>query len=146
VRQRIDDSGMSPEEIRRRSRTRVDPDALNEYLPGGSKDRAAARRRIGQCSAAAPSGALTAPLEPLPSRSRAKAKDPPRGLARIHEGDRKKGPHERSVLPFGYEIFGYLPATFEPLAAGPVDPDYPIGPGDEVVVRYGVTISSPTRL
>src|SRR5439155_26744878 len=38
------------------------------------------------------------------------------------------------VLPFGYEIFGYAPSTFEPLAAGPVDPDYPIGPGDEVII------------
>src|SRR5689334_2244125 len=38
------------------------------------------------------------------------------------------------VFPFGYEIFSYAPTTFEPLAAGPVDPDYPIGPGDEVIV------------
>ncbi|MEK7330460.1 MAG: polysaccharide biosynthesis/export family protein, partial [Candidatus Eisenbacteria bacterium] len=39
------------------------------------------------------------------------------------------------VLPFGYEIFRYTPTTFEPLATGPVDPDYPIGPGDEVIVQ-----------
>ena len=38
-------------------------------------------------------------------------------------------------MPFGYEIFGYAPTTFEPLAAGPVDPDYPIGPGDEVIIQ-----------
>jgi polysaccharide export outer membrane protein len=36
--------------------------------------------------------------------------------------------------PFGYEVFRYSPTTFEPLAYGPVDQDYPIGPGDELVL------------
>ncbi len=34
--------------------------------------------------------------------------------------------------PFGFEIFHYSPTTFEPLAYGPVDEEYPLGPGDEV--------------
>ena len=36
--------------------------------------------------------------------------------------------------PFGYDVFRYSPTTFEPLAYGPVDQDYPIGPGDELVL------------
>jgi polysaccharide biosynthesis/export protein len=36
--------------------------------------------------------------------------------------------------PFGTEIFRYSPSTFEPLAYGPVAPDYPVGPGDELVI------------
>src|SRR5262249_30999075 len=44
-------------------------------------------------------------------------------------------PGSPAVLPFGYEIFGFLPSTFEPLASGPVDPDYPIGPGDEIIIQ-----------
>ena len=35
---------------------------------------------------------------------------------------------------FGYDVFRYSPTTFEPLAYGPVDQDYPIGPGDELVI------------
>ena len=38
------------------------------------------------------------------------------------------------MQPFGYEVFRYSPTTFEPLAYGPVDQDYPIGPGDELVL------------
>ncbi len=36
--------------------------------------------------------------------------------------------------PFGFEIFRWAPTTFEPLAYGPVDPDYPLGPGDELAL------------
>ncbi|HMI32078.1 MAG TPA: polysaccharide biosynthesis/export family protein, partial [Candidatus Limnocylindrales bacterium] len=46
----------------------------------------------------------------------------------------KRVPAAQPVLPFGYEIFRYAPSTFEPLATGPVDPDYPIGPGDEIII------------
>jgi len=36
---------------------------------------------------------------------------------------------------FGYDIFSLQPSTFEPLAFGPVSPEYLIGPGDEIVVN-----------
>lgn len=39
-----------------------------------------------------------------------------------------------SSQPFGYEVFRYSPTTFEPLAYGPVDQEYPLGPGDELVL------------
>jgi protein involved in polysaccharide export with SLBB domain len=35
---------------------------------------------------------------------------------------------------FGYEIFALKPTSFEPLAFGPVAPDYLLGPGDELIV------------
>lgn len=35
---------------------------------------------------------------------------------------------------FGYEFFSLKPTTFEPLAFGPVSPDYLLGPGDEIIV------------
>ena len=38
------------------------------------------------------------------------------------------------LRPFGYEIFNLSPRTFEPLEGGPVDPNYPLGPGDEIVI------------
>ncbi|TFB11296.1 hypothetical protein E3V55_03980 [Candidatus Marinimicrobia bacterium MT.SAG.3] len=41
---------------------------------------------------------------------------------------------EEVLRPFGYEIFNLSPKTFEPLEGGPVDPNYPLGPGDEIVL------------
>jgi protein involved in polysaccharide export with SLBB domain len=41
---------------------------------------------------------------------------------------------ESSSEYFGYEIFTMSPKTFEPLAFGPVSPDYLVGPGDEIIV------------
>ena len=84
----------------------------------------------------APSGALTtdvAPpafVEPTP-RPKIRPEDEPEFTKEIS----RRVPGAPVVLPFGYEIFGYIPSTFEPLGAGPVDPDYPIGPGDEVIVQ-----------
>jgi protein involved in polysaccharide export with SLBB domain len=138
VRQRIDESGMSPEEIRRALRTAgYDPDALNEYLPGGKQGpRGGFSDDASDTVAQPPSGALTAPFEPPAfaepqPRPKIRPEDWPEFTKEIAKRTHTRDP----VLPFGYEIFGYLPATFEPLAAGPVDPDYPIGPGDEVVVQ-----------
>lgn len=53
-----------------------------------------------------------------------------------------------SIPPFGYEIFGSASSSFEPLDYGPADPDYQIGPGDELAVSlYGdVQISSVYRV
>ncbi|MBI4726217.1 SLBB domain-containing protein [candidate division TA06 bacterium] len=43
-----------------------------------------------------------------------------------------------ALPPFGYEIFNNPPASFEPLDYGPADPNYQIGPGDELAVSlYG---------
>ncbi len=36
---------------------------------------------------------------------------------------------------FGYSIFQNVPSAFEPMAAGPVDPDYLIGPSDVVRIN-----------
>ena len=41
---------------------------------------------------------------------------------------------EEPLRPFGYEIFNLSPKSFEPLNAGPVDPNYTLGPGDEIVL------------
>jgi protein involved in polysaccharide export with SLBB domain len=46
-----------------------------------------------------------------------------------------KSPPPQKIQPFGYEIFNLAPTTFEPLDVGPVDPEYPIGPGDEIQIR-----------
>jgi polysaccharide export outer membrane protein len=55
---------------------------------------------------------------------------------------------------FGYETFGEVPAAFEPTAAGPVDPDYVIGPDDilritvwgQVELRQELTVDKEGRI
>lgn len=42
---------------------------------------------------------------------------------------------EDKLRPFGYDIFNLTPQTFEPLDIGPLGPDYPIGPGDEIIIN-----------
>jgi len=45
-----------------------------------------------------------------------------------------RGSRELESLPYGYSIFNYRARTFEPNDYGPVDPSYPIGPGDEIII------------
>ena len=55
---------------------------------------------------------------------------------KIEEGEDwvKRGKTDSGIRPFGYNIFNYSPKTFEPYDYAPVDPDYPIGPGDEIII------------
>jgi polysaccharide biosynthesis/export protein len=78
-----------------------------------------------------PDSQVTAPPMAPPQRATLAPEDYPEFTKEIAQ----RVPNSPPVLPFGYEIFGYVPSTFEPLAAGPVDPEYPIGPGDEVIVQ-----------
>jgi protein involved in polysaccharide export with SLBB domain len=38
------------------------------------------------------------------------------------------------IRQFGHELFGQTPSTFAPTDLTPVSPDYPLGPGDEIVI------------
>jgi len=138
VRQRIDETGMSADEIREALKAAgYDPDALNDFLPGGENGPGSAQFQ--DSTGAGPqrgTNALTAPANPpafvkAQPRTKVRQEDLPDFSKEIGKRIRISDP----VLPFGYEIFGYAPTTFEPLAAGPVDPDYPIGPGDEVIIQ-----------
>ena len=42
---------------------------------------------------------------------------------------------DSSLRPFGYDIFGYPAATFEPVLNLATPPSYALGPGDEIVVN-----------
>jgi protein involved in polysaccharide export with SLBB domain len=139
VRDRLEESGMTPAQIRAALKEAgYDPDALNEYLPGGKRGPGASYSddSTGVTGAQPPSDALTAPIAPpafVESAPRPKLR--PEDWPEFTKEVAKRTHMDDPVLPFGYEIFGYLPATFEPLSGGPVDSDYPIGPGDEVIVQ-----------
>ncbi len=143
VRDQIRSSRMTPDQIRQALRDAgYDPDALNAYLPpegaaaaGGAADTTGAVGLQPGERPVPPSGALTAEPAPLPLRPAGPIPVSPESLSEFTREIARRVPAAPLVYPFGYEIFGYAPATFEPLAAGPVDPDYPIGPGDEVIVQ-----------
>jgi polysaccharide export outer membrane protein len=110
-------SGRSPEELRRVAQQLG-------YTP--EQLRAAAQ------SQEAPDALLKSPpAVPAPAVERALAPEPARPDTRSPAP--VPAPPD-AQQPFGYEVFRYSPTTFEPLAYGPVDQDYPIGPGDELVL------------
>jgi protein involved in polysaccharide export with SLBB domain len=149
IERKIEQSGRTPEQIRDEIRARrltpdqirdalreagYDPGALNAYLPGSGSAAATGATTPG-AAVLPPSGALT--VEPLAPSLVPNAPREPSAAELTSEFEREVGlrmPDAAGVRPFGYEIFSYSPTTFEPLATGPVDPDYPIGPGDEVII------------
>jgi protein involved in polysaccharide export with SLBB domain len=138
VRARIDSSGMSAQEIRDALKAAgYDPDALNEFLPGGKQGPGSGAAADSDSTVVQPpSDALLTPMTaPALTNPQPKPELRPEDWPEFTKQIAKRIHTTDPVLPFGYEIFGYAPETFEPLAAGPVDPDYPIGPGDEIVVQ-----------
>jgi len=137
VRERIDESGMSAQEIRDALKAAgYDPDALNEFLPGGKQGLGTSPADSDSTAVQPPSDALLTPMTAPPlTNPQPKLQIRPEDWPEFTKEIAKRIHATDPVLPFGYEIFGYAPETFEPLAAGPVDPDYPIGPGDEIVVQ-----------
>jgi protein involved in polysaccharide export with SLBB domain len=135
VRQKIQDSGLTPEQVRRKLQDAgYNPDALDPYLPGAAEAKPTP-------PPVSPPNAQESGLEADSTSPAAPAQAPPlvavrepQNLPEFTKEIMKRVPAADPVLPFGYEIFRYAPSTFEPLATGPVDPDYPIGPGDEIVV------------
>ncbi|HTR96580.1 MAG TPA: polysaccharide biosynthesis/export family protein, partial [Candidatus Acidoferrales bacterium] len=107
-------SGMSPDEIRQKLHDAGESDAAID----------AALAQLGHTNA--PPAAATAPVAVPPPPPPAAPADTT-VLARPASAD-------AAPEPFGFEMFHWSPSTFEPLAYGPVDPDYPLGPGDEIAL------------
>lgn len=135
IREQIRASRMSPEQIREALREAgYNADALDSYLPGTGSAAARGSTTPGAATRA-PSGALTTePMSPSPFPNAPREPSAAELRSDFELEIAKRTGDSTGVRPFGYEIFSYSPTTFEPLAAGPVDPDYPIGPGDEVIV------------
>ncbi len=71
-------------------------------------------------------------------------------IAREKSDQEEKLPgSDASKKHFGYELFSGAPEKFEPMNVGPVDPNYQVGPGDEIIVslwgetelRYELAVS-----
>ena len=140
ARRRARDSGLTRDQIRQALHEAGYNDAaVNELLNGAEEDSSGRGAGGGVGGAGAPAYMPPAPIdsqavEPAlgpPPRAPLNPEDYPEFTKEIA----RRIPGSSPVLPFGYEIFGYLPSTFEPLSSGPVDPEYPIGPGDEVIIQ-----------
>ncbi|MFC1557957.1 SLBB domain-containing protein, partial [candidate division KSB1 bacterium] len=54
---------------------------------------------------------------------------------------------KEELKPFGYDIFNWIPTSFEPPAFGRITPDYMVGPGDEIRIEvWGQTSISKSFL
>jgi protein involved in polysaccharide export with SLBB domain len=112
---------LNDPQVRERLRAAgVDPDELQGLME--EKQRAAT-------TAAAPGDATAAPVFPPVT-----APPSPPGARDTTAVAADSAAAAQTARYFGYDIFTLKPTTFEPLAFGPVSPDYLIGPGDEIIV------------
>ncbi|MBM3908609.1 MAG: SLBB domain-containing protein [Gemmatimonadetes bacterium] len=126
VRERIGSSGLTQAQIRDRLRAQgYDPALLDPYLGAASAgvvapgaDVISAMQALGLSEAELTSGARSPVAE--------KAVD---GKAEVTTGAASEG--ERI---FGLDLFRSTTSQFLPNLDGPVDPDYRLGPGDELVL------------
>jgi protein involved in polysaccharide export with SLBB domain len=61
-------------------------------------------------------------------------------------GSSREFPTSRGLKYFGYEVFSATPSSFEPSAAGPIDPDYIIGPEDMLRVSIWGQVEQQNEL
>ena len=120
--QALKEAGYTETEVR---------EVLSNEAPGSGVDRSATGDDSRYTPPSPESDTTAAPLMAVPQRAPLKPEDYPEFTREVQA----RVPNSAPVFPFGYEIFGYAPSTFEPLGSGPVDPEYPIGPGDEVIVQ-----------
>ena len=125
------EAGLTRDQIRQALREAGYSDAkAEEIIGGGAASPASGGSGPSYTAPSVLDSAAVAPQMVPPPRGTMKPEDYPEFTKEIA----RRVPGAPAILPFGYEIFGYVSSTFEPLVAGPVDPDYPIGPGDEVII------------
>ncbi len=123
LRQRIQQSGLTPEQIRARLQASGYPATLlDAYIGGAVPGQVAAAPGAMELSAIQALGlpAVTVPVAALPVDT---------GLLRAV----RPTPEVESPV-FGVGVFRRTTTQFLPLLAGPVPPDYKLGPGDQLVL------------
>lgn len=125
VRQQLQQSGLTPAEIRARLRAAgVPASTLDQFLAGGAlppgaaitPDALAALQALGM-AIETPDGLELVPLRTGMQPAAARA-DPAQAGPRI----------------FGLDVFRRATSQFQPLLSGPVPDDYRMGPGDQLVL------------
>jgi len=122
VRQRLLQSGLTPDQIRARLRAAGYPENLLDAFLGGANSPAPSQ--MSPAEAAAVQALGLAPFESDANRMRVDT-----GLIRAR-GD-TTGPISRV---YGVDVFQRTSTQFLPLLSGPVPPEYRLGPGDQLVL------------
>ncbi len=123
IRQRLQQSGLTPEQIRARLRAAGYPDTLlNAYLGPG---QAPATPGVLELTAIQALGLtpVTGPQLPLDT-----------GLVSVAARALRAESLAAGNYVFGVDVFRRSKTQFLPLLAGPVPPDYKLGPGDQLVL------------
>ncbi len=121
IRQRIQQSGLSAAEIRGRLQALGYPAGLlDSYLAEEVAGQAAPGAEVAAALAALGMGPVAEAAQESPPESRPAATPGPRAAP--------------ALRPFGSELFERATSQFQPLLTGPVDPDYRLGPGDQLVL------------
>lgn len=139
VRQQISTSGMSADQVRQRLRAQGYPENfLDAYLPGGTGDGRApsadvvtALERLGISSNENAAVMRTMLRERLAGTDSAAAVAP---VIVRDDGTRTAAADSAAFELFGTSLFRNATSEFLPLLEGPVDPQYRLGPGDELVL------------
>lgn len=141
VAQRIRDSGMTPDQIRARLQSAgYSPDLLDSYM-GSSADTTQRPGNDILRGMSALGLAQTVPGDTLSPAYQADTTRNPRDTASRDSmaidttGARlPRGAAAPRLRLFGLDVFRRATTQFTPVTSGPVDPDYRLGPGDELVL------------
>jgi len=123
IRQRIQASGLTPSEVRDRLQSEgFDPGMLDAYLSDAPVSARAFPPATDLAAALAALG--TGGLGNVAADTAVASRDSVLGAR----------PALRGLRPFGAELFERATTQFQPLLTGPVDTDYRLGPGDQLVL------------
>jgi len=127
LRQRIQQSGMSPDQIRARLQASGYPSTLlDAYMGLPAPGQTAAAPGTTELAAIQALG-----LQPISVRVDSLPLDT--GLIRAAAAAQAMTP-DTALTVFGTDVFRRTTTQFLPLLAGPVPPDYRLGPGDQLVL------------
>lgn len=128
IRQRLEQSGMTPDEIRSRLRAAGYPDSLlNKYLGPAQSGKVAPAPGVLELTAIQALG-----LPPLIAAGQVVPVDT--GMITVAAQTLRAESLAAGNYVFGVDVFRRSKTQFLPLLAGPVPPDYKLGPGDQLVL------------
>ena len=149
LRQRIALSGLTPDQIRARLKAAGYPEHMLDAYMVGADTSQTATPEAGTLGAIQALGLLSP--ETLDSLRMIDTLNPQSAAARARADSLRAdsladSTAVRGLKRFGLDVFRRATSRFQPVAAGPVDPNYKIGPGDVLVLILTGDVQSAQTL